>query len=112
LHEDDEPEEYLYENEVEVTWDKGGSGLVFYTDAVYWDALRGDFHERTSDDFDITDEIRYSRKLTDSEHTELKDSRYLTSINRDVIEAPPIEPYGKIIGEFERYSFVSFSIKH
>ncbi len=26
-------EEYLYETELELKWEKGGSGLVFYTDA-------------------------------------------------------------------------------
>ena len=33
--------ERLYENELEVKWEKGGSGLVFYTDAAYWDELEG-----------------------------------------------------------------------
>jgi hypothetical protein len=27
----DEEESYLFENDVEKTWEKGGSGLVFYT---------------------------------------------------------------------------------
>jgi len=31
----------LFENELEVVWDKGGSGLVFYTDAAYWDQQDG-----------------------------------------------------------------------
>ena len=26
---------------MEVVWDKGSSGLVFYTDANYWDELEG-----------------------------------------------------------------------
>ena len=26
----------LFEDKMEVTWDKGSSGLVFYTDAQYW----------------------------------------------------------------------------
>ena len=26
---------------MEVTWDKGSSGLVFYTDAAYWDKAEG-----------------------------------------------------------------------
>lgn len=29
------------------------SSLVFYTDAVYWDSLKGSFDERTADDFDV-----------------------------------------------------------
>ena len=28
--------ERLFEEEMEVTWDKGSSGLVFYTDAQVW----------------------------------------------------------------------------
>ena len=34
-------EERLYEKECEVVWDKGSSGLVFYTDASYWDQQEG-----------------------------------------------------------------------
>ena len=34
-------EERLYEEELEVVWDKGSSGLVFYTDANYWDEQDG-----------------------------------------------------------------------
>lgn len=40
LHEDvtkqDRVEERLFEEEIELKWEKGGSGLVFYTDAQYW----------------------------------------------------------------------------
>ena len=31
----------LYEEEIELKWEKGGSGLVFYTDAQYWQAQEG-----------------------------------------------------------------------
>ena len=31
----------MYEEELEVVWDKGSSGLVFYTDASYWDEQEG-----------------------------------------------------------------------
>lgn len=34
-------EERLQEEELEVVWEKGGSGLVFYTDASYWDHQDG-----------------------------------------------------------------------
>ena len=33
--------ERLYEEEMEVVWEKGGSGLVFYTDASHWHNLEG-----------------------------------------------------------------------
>jgi hypothetical protein len=47
-------QEYLFDEEVEQIWDKGdASGLVMYTDGVYWDKQRGDFDERTADDFDV-----------------------------------------------------------
>lgn len=40
LHEDvtsqERSKERLYEEEIELKWEKGGSGLVFYTDAQYW----------------------------------------------------------------------------
>lgn len=41
MHGDDAEEGYLYEEKVEKPWDKGGSGLVTYTDAVHWDSLKG-----------------------------------------------------------------------
>ncbi len=33
--------ERLFEEPLEVQWEKGGSGLVFYTDAQYWDQQEG-----------------------------------------------------------------------
>lgn len=33
--------ERLFEEDLEVVWEKGGSGLVFYTDASYWDQQDG-----------------------------------------------------------------------
>lgn len=33
--------ERLYEEEIELKWEKGGSGLVFYTDAQYWQEEEG-----------------------------------------------------------------------
>jgi len=48
---DDEP---LFESKVDNPWDKhGAEGLVFYTDAVKWDAKKGDFDERTTDAWDV-----------------------------------------------------------
>ena len=31
----------LFESDMEVVWDKGSSGLVFYTDGNYWEELEG-----------------------------------------------------------------------
>jgi len=33
--------ERLFEEEIELKWEKGGSGLVFYTDAQYWKQFEG-----------------------------------------------------------------------
>jgi hypothetical protein len=53
--------ERLFEEEMEVVWDKGSSGLVFYTDANYWDELDGDFDEKCSqeDDWDVDMSLYY-----------------------------------------------------
>ncbi|GFS71919.1 g patch domain-containing protein 3 [Nephila pilipes] len=57
LHDDvsgqERNKERLFEEKIELKWEKGGSGLVFYTDAQYWDAKEGDFDAKTSDDWDI-----------------------------------------------------------
>ena len=41
-----------------MTWDKGSSGLVFYTDAQYWHSLKSD-EERNCDDWDVDMSIYY-----------------------------------------------------
>ncbi|XP_056413377.1 G patch domain-containing protein 3 [Hyla sarda] len=57
LHEDvtsqERIKERLYEEEIELKWEKGGSGLVFYTDAQLWQEQEGDFDEQTADDWDV-----------------------------------------------------------
>ncbi|KAF8781389.1 G patch domain-containing protein 3 [Argiope bruennichi] len=57
LHDDvsgqERNKERLFEEKIELKWEKGGSGLVFYTDAQYWDAKEGDFDAKTSDDWDL-----------------------------------------------------------
>uniref|UniRef100_A0A8C0GRP5 G-patch domain containing 3 n=1 Tax=Chelonoidis abingdonii TaxID=106734 RepID=A0A8C0GRP5_CHEAB len=65
LHEDvtsqERTEERLYEEEIELKWEKGGSGLVFYTDAQYWQEEQGDFDEQTADDWDVDMSIYYDK---------------------------------------------------
>lgn len=57
LHEDvtsqERCKERLFEEEIELKWEKGGSGLVFYTDAQFWQEEEGDFDEQTADDWDV-----------------------------------------------------------
>jgi hypothetical protein len=50
--EQDRAKDRLFEEKIEVTWDKGSSGLVFYTDAAYWAEGRC-FDTQTADDFDL-----------------------------------------------------------
>ena len=45
---------YLYEDTVEHIWDKqDASGLVWYTDAAFWDRMAGDLDERCADAWDV-----------------------------------------------------------
>jgi len=45
--------ERLFEEEEEVVWEKGGPGIVWYTDAQIWREAEGDFDEQTADDWDV-----------------------------------------------------------
>ena len=57
LHDDvteqERTKERLYEEEMEVVWEKGGPGIVWYTDAQVWKEAEGDFDEQTTDDWDV-----------------------------------------------------------
>ncbi|XP_049734355.1 G patch domain-containing protein 3 [Elephas maximus indicus] len=65
LHEDvtrqERTTERLFEEEIELQWEKGGSGLVFYTDAQFWQEEEGDFDEQTADDWDVDMSVYYDR---------------------------------------------------
>ncbi|NWU20380.1 GPTC3 protein, partial [Dyaphorophyia castanea] len=65
LHEDvtqqERARERLFEEEIELKWEKGGSGLVFYTDAQFWQEEDGDFDEQTADDWDVDMSIYYDK---------------------------------------------------
>lgn len=48
---------YLYEDTVEHIWDKqDASGLVWYTDAAFWDRMAGGLDERCADAWDVESE--------------------------------------------------------
>jgi len=53
--------ERLFEEEIELVWEKGGSGLNFYTDAQYWREKEGDFDEQTTDDWDVDMSVYYEK---------------------------------------------------
>ena len=64
LHDDvdnqSRPKERLFEEDLELKWEKGGSGLVFYTDAYFWNEMKGkDFDEDTVDDWDVDYNVYY-----------------------------------------------------
>ncbi|XP_014666083.1 PREDICTED: G patch domain-containing protein 3-like isoform X2 [Priapulus caudatus] len=73
----DRTKERLYEEEMEVTWEKGGPGLVWHTDAAYWDQLEGDFDERTADEWDVDMSVWYEPLGGD------KDSRDFVQMRRE-----------------------------
>ena len=65
LHDDvteqERNKERLYEEEMEVVWEKGGPGIVWYTDAQVWREAEGDFDEQTTDDWDVDYSIYYEQ---------------------------------------------------
>ncbi|XP_045881259.1 G patch domain-containing protein 3 [Meles meles] len=75
LHEDvtgqERTTERLFEEEIELKWEKGGSGLVFYTDAQFWQEEEGDFDEQTADDWDVDMSVYYD---TDGGDKDARDS--------------------------------------
>ena len=56
--------ERLFEEEIELVWEKGGSGLNFYTDAQFWKEKEGDFDEQTTDDWDVDMSVYYEKKTS------------------------------------------------
>lgn len=71
LHEDvtrqERTTERLFEEEIELKWEKGGSGLVFYTDAQFWQEEEGDFDEQTADDWDVDMSVYYDQDAGDKD---------------------------------------------
>ncbi|CAG2109051.1 unnamed protein product [Medioppia subpectinata] len=66
--------ERLFEEEIELKWEKGGSGLVFYTDAQFWDMKDNyeDFNEKTPDDWDLDLSVYRNNASADKEAIDLK----------------------------------------
>ncbi|NWS22595.1 GPTC3 protein, partial [Pachyramphus minor] len=105
LHEDvtkqGRVEERLFEEEIELKWEKGGSGLVFYTDAQFWQEENRDFDEQTADDWDVDMSIYYDK---DGGDKDARDSvqMWLEQRLRDGLEEGSVS--GQQIGTFERYT--------
>ncbi|RDD40704.1 G patch domain-containing protein 3 [Trichoplax sp. H2] len=94
--------ERLFEDEIELKWEKGGSGLVFYTDANYWKEQEGDFDEQTVDDWDVDFSAYYERDGGDKDVRDMIQMR-IEKRRREGIEDTSIGTTGGI-GEFERHT--------
>ncbi|XP_038017040.1 G patch domain-containing protein 3 [Motacilla alba alba] len=105
LHEDvtqqERARERLFEEEIELKWEKGGSGLVFYTDAQFWQEQDGDFDEQTADDWDVDMSIYYDK---DGGDKDARDSvrMWLEQRLRAGLEEGSVS--GQHIGTFERHT--------
>ncbi|XP_068616500.1 G patch domain-containing protein 3 [Brachionichthys hirsutus] len=105
LHEDvtsqERSKERLYEEEIELKWEKGGSGLVFYTDAQYWHEEEGDFDEQTTDDWDVDMSVYYDKDGGDMDARDYVRMRYEKRL-REGLEK--ISGDIQSIGSFERFT--------
>lgn len=91
-----------FESEIELVWEKGGSGLNFYTDAQFWKAQEGtDFDEQTTDDWDVDMSVYYEKNSQFNQHDKdavdrfdmrrsefLRSDRHQDSVFRKVAEKP------------------------
>ena len=69
LEQQDGTKEKAFEEEIELVWEKGRSGLNFYTDAQYWKSLEGDFDERNTDDWDVDMSVYYEKDTSHDKDT-------------------------------------------
>ncbi|KAM6216968.1 G patch domain-containing protein 3 [Rhynchocyon petersi] len=105
LHEDvtrqERTTERLFEEEIELKWEKGGSGLVFYTDAQFWQEEEGDFDEQTADDWDVDMSVYYDRDGGDKDARDSVQMR-LERRRRDGQECSGV--FECQVGTFERHT--------
>ncbi|XP_061115928.1 G patch domain-containing protein 3 [Conger conger] len=105
LHEDvtsqERSRERLYEEEIELKWEKGGSGLVFYTDAQYWQEEEGDFDEQTADDWDVDMSVYYDKDGGDMDARDFVQMRRETRLRAGLEEGSVQQ---QPIGSFERFT--------
>ncbi|KAK7926257.1 hypothetical protein WMY93_008567 [Mugilogobius chulae] len=105
LHEDvtsqERTKERLFEEEIELKWEKGGPGLVFYTDAQYWQEEEGDFDEQTADDWDVDMSVYYDKDGGDMDSRDFVRMRYEKRL-RDGLEDGSDQ--GQPIGKFEKFT--------
>ncbi|XP_013379646.1 G patch domain-containing protein 3 [Lingula anatina] len=93
--------ERLFEEDIELKWEKGGSGLVFYTDAQYWDEQEGDFDAKTADDWDVDMSAYYDAEGGDM------DARDFLAMRKETRRRNGEEDISVVnnkIGKFERHT--------
>lgn len=105
LHEDvtrqERTSERLFEEEIELKWEKGGSGLVFYTDAQFWQEEEGDFDEQTADDWDVDMSVYYDRDGGDKDARDSVKMRLEQRLRDGQEDGSVIEHQ---VGTFERHT--------
>lgn len=105
LHEDvtgqERTTERLFEEEIELKWEKGGSGLVFYTDAQFWQEEEGDFDEQTADDWDVDMSVYYDRDAGDKDARDSVQMRLEQRLRDGQEDGSVVE---RQVGTFERHT--------
>uniref|UniRef100_A0A8C6I7R3 G patch domain containing 3 n=1 Tax=Mus spicilegus TaxID=10103 RepID=A0A8C6I7R3_MUSSI len=105
LHEDvtgqERTTERLFEEEIELKWEKGGSGLVFYTDAQFWQEEEGDFDEQTADDWDVDMSVYYDRDGGDKDARDSVQMRLERRLREGQEDGSVL---GRQVGTFERHT--------
>ncbi|XP_040021411.1 G patch domain-containing protein 3 [Gasterosteus aculeatus] len=105
LHEDvtsqERSKERLYEERIELKWEKGGSGLVFYTDAQYWQEEEGDFDEQTADDWDVDMSVYYDKDGGDMDARDYVRMRYEKRLREGLEDG---SGHNQSIGSFEKFT--------
>ncbi|XP_036888586.1 G patch domain-containing protein 3 isoform X2 [Sturnira hondurensis] len=105
LHEDvtgqERTAERLFEEEIELKWEKGGSGLVFYTDAQFWREEEGDFDEQTADDWDVDMSVYYDRDGGDKDARDSVQMRLERRLRAGQEDCSVMEHQ---VGTFERHT--------
>jgi len=94
LHDEDEHDEPLFEERIELQWEKGGSGLVFWTDACFWHSLKE--HSKRDDHFlDLVDG-------DDGDGRSNRDNRNQTTVTAG--SKRRYQEYDDSVGSFERHT--------
>ncbi|XP_033837485.1 G patch domain-containing protein 3 [Periophthalmus magnuspinnatus] len=105
LHEDvtsqERTKERVFEEEIELKWEKGGPGLVFYTDAQYWQEEEGDFDEQTADDWDVDMSVYYDKDGGDMDARDFIRMRYENRLRDGLADG---SGQGQSIGKFEKFT--------